>query len=44
MWRMVRAAQLPIRDWNSTRIDPALVIASFLRAHTLLVADLEQGW
>ena len=34
-------APLPIRDWHSPELDPALVMASFLRAHTLLVADLE---
>jgi DNA-binding MarR family transcriptional regulator len=38
---MARTAPLPIRDWNSAELDPALVFASLLRAHTLIVADLE---
>jgi DNA-binding MarR family transcriptional regulator len=41
MRAMARTAPLPAREWNAAGVDPALVIASVLRAHTLLVADLE---
>jgi DNA-binding MarR family transcriptional regulator len=38
---MARTAPLPVRDWNSATTDPALVFASLLRAHTLIVAELQ---
>ena len=41
MQHMVRSTPLPVREWSSAEADPAVVIASFLRAHTLLVADLQ---
>ena len=36
-----RMSGLPMRDWNSTAVDPALVFAQLSRAHLLLVRDLE---
>jgi len=33
--------RLPMRDWNSTTVDPAIVFAQLSRAHALLVQDLE---
>ena len=34
--------RLPLREWDSPGVDPALVIVRLLRANTLLVADLHE--